>query len=94
MASYKGVQGKDAAFALIICPEGENNVFNGGLKGKRPYYTGNTTDHEQVADGVPSYYGLENIKRGSSDIAVDNTKRYYQACQGYPVNIYSHVIKN
>lgn len=94
VAPYKGVQGKDAAFTFIICPEGKNYVFNGSLKGKCPYYTGNTANHEQVADGVSSYYGLENIKWRCSDIAVDNTKRYYQTCQGYPVNVYSHVIKN
>ena len=61
---------------MVISLQGDKNIFKSGLKCQCPEDTGNRAEHQKLVNGFPvDQQGLENVKRGCTDIAKNDTER-------------------
>jgi hypothetical protein len=69
-------QGEDAAFAVIVDPHGDGNVFDAGDRNQRPHDQGEYPQHRRR--GGPAgevQHRLERVERAGADVAEYDAQR-------------------
>jgi hypothetical protein len=78
-------QGKDAAFAVIVHPHRNGEVFDAGDHDQSPHYQGQYTEHpRRVSVAGEVQHRLEGVERARSNVAEQNPKLAYLASARTP----------
>ena len=75
--AHQRIEGKDAAFPVVIGLHGNDHIFNGGQQRHRPDHQRQRTDNKIFTNGrkttVALHDGFHHVQRRSSDVAINDT---------------------
>ena len=76
VATQQGVERQDASLAMVVRPQGHEDILDGSLQGKRPDDARQRTqDHWFVHPLAHMEDGLHHIERRRANVAKDNAQR-------------------